>query len=507
MMQPPSMPAGPGAAAQDQEKSAEVTVNTSRVARNAATYFVAQLASVVVPLLTVFVIPRVLGEVGVGQIAVASSVCMTALAFMALGVDSYLTREIGKDPARAEPLLRATLGMRWATLVPYVLVCLVIFRLMGVGATIVWIGAATLVMTGLQLFAEPMRSVLAGWEDARRVSLLDLGVGLYPLLALPFLRFGPLSVAVCGAVTMAATLALRYRWIAPVLCMRPVYAADMWHALARGGAPFLINNALLQLFGFTAVFVLRQSADLATIGVHAQATRIFGTLLLVPTAIGYALLPSLARIASLNPAEFRALQSRVLGLLVILGLPVTVSVIALAHPLCRIVFGSGRFEALPLTLQVYALAIIPVYVVSTMYQFLVAQNRNALWALFLLFTLLLYGALSAVLAPYTARLLHNGAVGVVAATVLSELCGAVFALALLGTDLRAESLPMRVGGASLAALGMAGVMWLTRGLFLLIPLALGTAVFLAFAWRLHVLLPEEQAKLKELARRRLLRSG
>ena len=64
-------------------------------------------------------------------------------------------------------------------------------------------------------------------------------------------------------------------------------------------------------------------------------------------------------------------------------------------------------------LSVYALAIIPLYIVSIMYQFLTAQNRNGLWTGFLTLTVGLYALVSVLLTPWTLHHYGNGVLGTI----------------------------------------------------------------------------------------------
>ncbi len=298
---------------------------------------------------------------------------------------------------------------------------------------------------------------------------------------------------------------MRVVWVRRNVRLRPLFDVSIWKQLARGGLAFVANNLVIQLYAFATVFMLRYYAGDATVGVYSQAYKLFGTFLFIPTALGTALLPSLARLADAAPAEFRRMQARILGLLIVLGLPVSTLVILLASPLCHLLYGPHKFVALPPVLQVYALAIIPMYIVTTMYQFLVAQGRNGIWSLFLLATVGLYVLFSALLIPLTLRRMHNGAVGAVTATFLAESCSACFAIILLRTNpFNAESLG-RIVRALLATAGMALAMWVTRGFFLLVPAVVGCLSFIALCVLLRILTPEEQARLVGFVRRKLRR--
>jgi O-antigen/teichoic acid export membrane protein len=373
---------------------------------------------------------------------------------------------------------------------------------------VIWrLGCIGVAAVGVSFLAEPLRSALAGLEEARRVSITDVLTSGSPLLAIPFLAFGPVSLMFATLAATLLILFLRFNWARQNMRLRPVFDVTIWRQIAHGGTPFLVNNGILQVYGFLSLAILRQLTDVSAVGIYAQATKLFGTFQFVPTALGAALLPSLSRLAHASLDDFRRMEARVLNFILTLGLPVTTGVILLAEPLCRLLYTPGKFVELPLTLQVMALAIIPVYIVSVLYQFLVAQNRNSLWTWFLLGTVGVYALLSYLLIPFTRAALHNGPVGAAGALVGAETCSAVCALVLLRTNPFNVEMTGRVLRALFATACMAAVLWLTRGLFLLIPAALGTATFLLLAWWMKALPPETQAQFVELVRRKLRRAA
>jgi O-antigen/teichoic acid export membrane protein len=232
-----------------------------------------------------------------------------------------------------------------------------------------------------------------------------------------------------------------------------------------------------------------------------------GTFLFLPTAIGYALMPSLARLAEANTAEFQRMERRVLVAVIALGLPVMTLVLMLAYPLSRLLYGE-KFQDLPLTLQATALSIIPIYINIVLYRFLVAQQKNAIWSLFLIGTVILNAILCYVLIPWAryAPDVHNAAVGAVLASTLAEIVTVVFALLLLKTNPVNVDTVGRLLRSLLATGAMVIVIWWTRHLFILIPALLGVVVFSLAAWWLHVLGEEEQRKIMAIVRKKLRRA-
>ena len=371
----------------------------------------------------------------------------------------------------------------------------------------------------------------AGSEHAKRVMSLDIMAAVLPLCVIPFLTVGqPLrNVTLLTAASVVAaiiTLCVTLRWLRATMRVSPIIDFPLWRRLIQGGLPFLVNGFILTLYAFVSYAQLRHYADDAALGVYSQAQKLFGTFLFVPTALGVALLPSLSRLAQASQTEFKRMQSQVLSLLILLGLPMTVGVILLARPLSLMLYRSHEtleFASMPLTLQVYALVIIPMYVVSTMYNFLVAQNRNGLWSGFLLASVGIYAASSMFLIPYCRDHFQAGAMGAVAATLIAETCSMLFAFALLKTNPFDRETLSRVFRASLATAAMAIVIYFVLYLFYLLPFAvqaspltlvaelllcaaLGGGTFAVWGWILHILTPEEQAKITGLVRRKLGKS-
>ena len=376
-----------------------------------------------------------------------------------------------------------------------------------------------------------MRAVFAGSERAKRVVALDILGAALPLCVIPLLASNHdlrnvTEMTTASLITLAIVFLMTARWLRASLRLSPTLDFPMWRQLIRGGFPFLINGFILTLYAFVTVAQLKHYDGEAAIGIYSQAQKLFGTFLFVPTALGAALLPSLSRMAQASQTEFKRMQSQVLSLLILLGLPMTVGVMLLARPLSLLLYRfheSPQFASMPLTLQVYALVIIPMYVVSTMYNFLVAQNRNGLWSGFLLATVGIYAGASMFLIPYCRDHYQAGAIGAVAATLIAETSSMLFAFALLKINPFDRETVSRVFRTCLASAAMGIVMFFILHLFYLMPgrvqvsppalaaelllcAGLGAGTFAVWGWILHILSPEEQEKVSSLIRRKLGKS-
>lgn len=489
-----------------------------RVARNASIYFLAQLVSWAVSFTAVAIVPRTLGERAMGQLALANNAVHIVVSVLKCGIENFLVKEVGRDRAQTERLLGATLGLRLVAILPLTALSLLMLWVVKASPVVWMLGIIVIAACALNFLSEPLRSTLAGWEQAKKVSTADILSTSAPLFAIPFLRYGPISLAVAGLSITFVGLIQRWVWVRRQVRIAPLFQLRQWGAIIRGGLPFVVNGIAMQAYTTSTVFILRHFADERTIGVHSQGQRLYGTFLFVPTALAFALLPTLARMAHQAPEQLRAMQNRVLSLMIVLGLPVSTLMLLLAEPLCRLLYGPHKFLALPLVLQVRAFSLIPLYIITVLYQFLVAQGQQARWSLFLIGTVCLNALFCVLLIPTVRSMGYNGAVGTAAAQLLAESCNMVVALVLLkanpltaetgGRILRAFLAAVGMGLTvwllrnSIAALGADWMRWVTLALEVLIPAVGGLLVFAGLGWLLRILTPEEQAKLVGLVQRK-----
>jgi stage V sporulation protein B len=370
------------------------------------------------------------------------------------------------------------------------------------------------------LFTFGFRAVFTGHAEAKSVTIGDLMLTGSTVLAIPFLRYGPIAVVVVASASSLVNFLVQWRLIKRLSGAHPIVDIPLWKELIKGGMPFCINNYLLQAYSFVSVFVVRHLVGEAGVGVTGQVSRIFGTFMFIPTALIAALLPMLAKLAHTDMETFDRTKLRVLALLVVLGLPVAVLLYMLAPPLCQLLYSKRKFVDMPVALQVMSFAIIPMYVVSTMYQFLVAQGRAQVWARFLALTVVIYAVVALVSIPITTRVWRNGPAGASMAMVVAESISMVASLLLMKVDLVNRDLFTRMVKAAVAAGSMVAAMAIARSMVvryfpgedglsaaiqLIICGATGTFVFATLAWTLRILWPQDQEKMAQMAGKLLRR--
>jgi O-antigen/teichoic acid export membrane protein len=498
--------------------------NQERVARNAGIYFVIQLVSWAVTFVTMSIIPRFLGEKVIGEVGLAGATTALVFGFGSLCIDQFLTREVGRDHHQADRLVRATLGLRLILFLPIIVVTWLNFR--WVHATshealryLNLYGSIMVIYLCINQLAEPLRSVLAGRERALQVSLSDLLCSAAPLLTLPFLRYGGIVLPLATLIATCVVFVLRAGWVRSQVRLIPQFDVAMWGYLIRGSLPFMLNVNLANLYSYTSLRVLEHFLGTAAIGQYSQATRLVGTFMFLPSALCAALLPTLSRMAQADPDNLKSAQLRILIVLIVCALPVTAGVMLLADPLCHLLYGRHQYLDLPLGLKYASLTILPLYIVSTIYQFLVAQGRNAIWSAVLFGTVVTSTLVTWFMVPVTIRYLHNGIIGAALGNVIAETVASVCAFVLLKNNVLNRDTISRVLRGVVATAGMSVVIWLMRDgiiglhlrfwltdlLALVLPAIAGAIVFVCLVMTLRALPPQEQELIAQTIRRKVLR--
>lgn len=473
-------------------------IDHSKVAKNSIIYFATQLFTWALTFAATAYIGRRLGENPIGELAIGATVIGTVFGFAVFGVEAFLVAEIGRSLGQAERLVRATFGLRLFVIPIAMAVSAGVLLVMHAKPMIWYVAGLCAFSTAVSFLSEPLRSVMAGREQGKLVSMLDASSAFVPFFGIPLLGIGVVGLLIPTCIYNAVIFGVRLGIMRPTMRLRPIVDPPTWWLLVKGGSQFVVNDLVLGWYGASTVFILQHYANEGAVGVFSQAQKLLGTFLFLPTAIGAALLPALARLADHHPDHLRTLRDRALTLMLVLSLPVAAITILLAHPFCRLLFGTEKFRGLAVVLQVYAINAIPLYIVSTLYRFLVAEKRNAIWSIFLLGTVALNGGLCFWLVPLTHRQYHNGALGAAIACVTAELvtlAAAVIFLRILPRDRRALA---RAAGSVAATAVMVGAVWLTRTRFILIPAAVGLVTYTSLAWIMQVFGKEEQVKLREI---------
>ena len=478
-------------------------------ARSPAT-FLATLATQIVSWgLTVAItlyLPAYAGAAGLGKLAFAASFATLFGVVVPLGTSTLLVKEIARDRARTGELLLAALILRLPLAALMTSLAMLAVWLLGYSSqtrTLVLVSALGMCVGTI---GDVFAATLQGQENMTRQSggvLVNKFLGAALTIGL-ILRHAPLwAIAAVGIWTGLASLlvyALSFRPLLPTL-RRPSAATVRQIALA--GLPFMGWAVFQTLYGQTDPVVLKMVTNDATVGWYAAAFRLVGTTLFLPTALCTALLPTLSRLHREDAGEFRLLARRMLGLIMLCGVPIALVLLLLPDRLIALLhYPAGFRHSIPV-LRVGGVGVLLWFAGGALGTTIFASDGQARMFRTAMMASLL-GIPACFVGAYVGHhVWHNGAVGAITSDVVLEtyLIGSYLRLVPPGT-FNGESLRL-IGRCALASLPMAALLAFLStqgwGLWSLLPC---TLVYLAMCVALRCLRVQDLAMARQVIARK-----
>jgi O-antigen/teichoic acid export membrane protein len=320
-----------------------------RVAQNSAFPIAAALLNKGLDLAFAIVMLRVLGPTDVGKYAWVGVIVGYLDILLGFGMNTWLTREVSRDPTHLGRYLGRVLGAR---VVLWGAVALVTLLLAGPLAeplavtpdVALALGLLTLAMvpSGLAAALTAVFQARERMEYPAAVTVLTtafkIALGVLALgLGQGFVGLAGVALGV-NVVTLVVLLVLFADLIGwPHLAVTP--RATL--ALAGQSYPFMLNNLLASLFFRLDFLLLRPLAGDAALGWYSAAYRVVDGLNVIPAHFTLALFPLLARQGQADRAALARVFERALKVLLTLSLPLAVGIALLAEPLVLLFAGPG----------------------------------------------------------------------------------------------------------------------------------------------------------------------
>jgi len=476
-----------------------------RVGRNVGALLFSQLTTWGLTLLLTIFLPRYLGAAPVGKFQLANSIWAVVAVLVTFGMDVLLTKEIARAPEQAGDLFGTSVVLRallyllgLGAVFSYLRLCrypqstIVVALIVGLASLVQqFIGACQATLQGLERMEYMAVGNIAGKavNTAACLALLLLGRGVYAIAAVAVVAaLVSLSIHVAALVRLHV---LRLRW--NLLAAR---------RMLRAGLPYLLSGLFLVAYGQVDVMIISLLVDDRTVGWYGAASQLFSTLLFIPSVLVTAIFPVLSRLHTQDPARLPGLLRRVFDLLLVLSVPIGLGLVVVADPLVSLLFGPDFAPSGPV-LALLGVTLIVTYQNMLVGQYMISIDRQNTWTLVMAAAVAATVPLDLLLVPWCRTLLGNGAVAGALSFLVTESGMMVAGLLLLprGTLGRADLwLALRVMAAGLL---MAVAAWYCRRLFIVIPVAVGAAIYSMLALALGLFSTEDRALLARLMRRAL----
>jgi len=460
------------------------------VARGAFAMLSTQPLTWATSLAAIVLVPRYLGDDGLGRLAIAWTIGGYIALVAALGLSNYVTRIVSVEPAKAATYAWGAvlvMALIAGPLVLSVLAAVAVFRptaidigllLAGMLLTLVWSVQGILLSTlvGLQRHAH-----YAWW--AASASVFATAVGLVALVL-----GGDLHVY-AGALLGATAAATATQWALSGLRFgRDALDPALLRQLVVGGLPFLWWNVALRV---------RDSADVVMTGLLLRpgvagwlsaAYRIIGVTVFIPTVITTPLLPVLSRLKG-RPAEYRAILRDSLATVLLFTVPVSAAIFVLAPLIPDLLGWPVELEHSIPVIMILSFQQVLIGVDMVLATSLIALGRERQWLRVATVASVLNVALNFIAIPAAQAIGGNGAVGAAVVEVATEAVFLFCSIALTPRDLLSGDLLFRAARTMVCGLILVIVATSLRPLNLAVALAIGGSAYMVAAFALGVLRP------------------
>lgn len=502
MRPPPIAAARPAPIAPAPTRSAAGAAG-NRILSNLFALSVSQVTTWTLTLVWTVIVPRLLGPAGSGFLVLVWSVNGLLMAICGMGSRTMLIREIARDRARAPALLATALAVRAAACIPcvgFTIIYIHLARYASSERAFLYVAA---ILTALMLLSEPIQAAFQGIERMRYQAYSDiLNKSVAAVLGVALVLIGFRAFALAWLMVVAAAVVLIADWI----WIRR-YVNIAWGECLRGLKAFLRQSMAYWAYTISYTFYLWIDASLvgvlappAVLGYYGMPTKLFGTILFVPTILATAWLPRLsAAFREGGSRRLRQISRPPLELSVVLSLPIAVGVVLVSKPMVMALYGPWFAPAVPVV-QILALAAIPMYLNIIVATILIAAGRQTIWTVVLGGAGIFNTVLNLILIPRFQAQDHNGAIGAAIALVLTEMLVAVTGV-VVGRRYLTWGVMPRIVRTMLATAGMAVAVALVRGYGLVAEVGAGGVVFVGLALLLRVPTREEQREALRILRR------
>ena len=349
-----------------------------RVATNSLVLAGGSALGAFISFFTFIAITRGLGVEVFGDLTAATVFLYIPVVLAELGFTSAVVREISRDPARTEAVMRASIPLR------ALVSSAAIGAAVGLGMVLpfndrtkvaILIGSLGAFLTLLTVAVVPVLQaqlkmhLSVGAHLAGRLATLAL------TLAALALDLGFEAVVAAQVAGVALTFAIHVVVVARLVPLRPVVDRTYWRSLLGTSIVLGIAIAVAQVyFRIDAVLIalIRSSEE---VGLYAAAYKFIELSDLIVVAVGVSLLPPLARFVTTGDARARPLVQRAFDVLVAAAAPLSIGMLAFADEIVTLTAGEDFADAAD-ALRLLAPYVLFSFAAGALWRVMLASGRD-----------------------------------------------------------------------------------------------------------------------------------
>ena len=443
-------------------------------------------------LAAIILVPRYLGDDGLGRLAIAWTLGGYISLVATLGLPNLVTRRVAMDPAKAAIYAWGALIVMTLIFMPLAAVAVAAVAILrptavdvwliltGMSATFVWSLQGILLAT----FIGQQRHAHYAWWAAS-ASVFVTASGLAALIS------GGDLQTYAGAVLISTVAVTAAQWAVSGLGFaRTALAPSILKELIVDGLPFLGWNVALRVRDNADVVMTGLLLRPGVAGWLSAAYRIIGVTVFIPTVITTPLLPVLSKMKD-RPAEYRAVLGQSVSTVLLLTVPVSAMIFAFAPEIPDLLGWPIDLRPSVPAIMILAFQQVLIGVDMVLATSLIALGRERQWLRIALVASVFNIALNFVAIPAAATIGGNGAVGAALVEVATELLFLTCAVLLTPRDLLGRALVPRALKTAGCGLVLVAVVILLRPNGLILAFAAGGMAYLVAALVVGVVRPSD----------------
>ncbi len=470
------------------------------IAKNATILMASQLTTWALTFALTIFLPRYLGAVNSGKLTISNSIWAIVAIVASFGMDTLLTKEIARHPERAPRLFGASLGLRLILFALGAVVVAIYLRAANYPVEtsyVVFIGAFA---SFAWLLIGACQAVLQGLEQMTPMAIATIfgkAVNTLVCIALLLMGYGVYVAAAVAVLAAFVNLGIQFAAIRKMGRVQIVFDARTLRDMFRAGMPYLMSGMFLIAYGQVDVIIISLLVNEKTVGWYGAASQLFGTSFFIPTVFITAVFPALSRMYTSGTDALPRLMRKSFDLLLIVAVPIGLGLFVIADPLVIILFGA-EFAPSGTLLALLGLVLIATYQNILIGQFLISTDRQNSWTLVMAIATLATIPLDLMFVPWCQANFQNGAIGGALSFMLTEIGMLIAGLMFLPRGSLTRANAWLAARATLAGIVMAIAAWYVRDQFILVPILVGGIVYVALAFLLRVIAPEDLALFRHI---------
>jgi O-antigen/teichoic acid export membrane protein len=459
------------------------------VAKNTAFLAVGQVITWSLSALFLLKVPRAVGPSEWGEYSLAIAMTGVATAVAGLGITTLLIKDIARNLDRAGEYVGTGILTRLLLAVPFLLVVGGTVLVAGYPAHTRLIITIVTVTMLIRFGAAPITSGLQAFQKMHINAVGDVitngFISFAGVALVVFFKGGMISIAMVSLAASLAVMSVEGWVLSRTTSIRARFDRKLIRHMIIGSLPYWVSGLVLTFYLWVDSVLLSFFTKSSVVGWYGAATNLFGALLFVPTILSTALLPALAHAHLHDRPGMRALMRRSFTLITGLSLPLAVGTALLAPAIINLIYGA-EYAPSGQILVVLAVTLVPTYINVLAGTFLISADRQIVWTRVMAGACVLNPLVNLVTIMYFQRHYGNGGLGAAVALLVTELLMACAGLWLIPRALLDRAALMSLTRSAAATVVMGAVVWLLRGQFVVIPIAIGALVYGGAALALRV---------------------